>query len=171
MAQDRPGADGLSESRIGSVVSVMRGHYGYAIDREHVEFNPADALVMPCPDEPVRDGHRRDSLEVGVGQRSTLPRAASVTGVSTRCALSAPPSYGCVLNALWDIRRWTGATRGGSVAESHHRGRNWATIAAFTLIIAVNIGEGIDQGFDIWNWILIALGAVFIVQAAYRLRT
>jgi hypothetical protein len=61
--------------------------------------------------------------------------------------------------------------QGGNVAESHHRGRNWATIAAFTLIIAVNIGEGIDQGFDIWNWILIALGTVFIVQAAYRLRT
>jgi hypothetical protein len=61
--------------------------------------------------------------------------------------------------------------QGGNVAESHHRGRNWATIAAFTLIIAVNIGEGIDQGFDIWNWILIALGTLFIVQAAYRLRT
>ena len=57
------------------------------------------------------------------------------------------------------------------MTQSHHRGRNWATIAAFTLIIAVNIGEGIDQGFDIWNWILIALGAVFIVQASYRLRT
>ncbi len=57
------------------------------------------------------------------------------------------------------------------MADPHHRGRNWATIAAFTLIIAVNIGEGIDQGFDIWNWILIALGAVFIVQASYRLRT
>jgi hypothetical protein len=36
---------------------------------------------------------------------------------------------------------------------------------------AVNIGEGIDQGFDVWNLILIALGAVFIVQAAYRLQT
>ena len=36
---------------------------------------------------------------------------------------------------------------------------------------APNIGEGNDQGFDIWKWILIALGAVFIVQAAYRLRT
>jgi site-specific recombinase XerC len=43
VAQDRRGADGLSESRIGSVVSAMRGLYGYAIDREQVEFNPADA--------------------------------------------------------------------------------------------------------------------------------
>ena len=55
----------------------------------------------------------------------------------------------------------------GRVASSRPK---LATIAAFTLIIAVNIGEGIDQGFDIWNWILIAIGAVFIVQAAYRLR-
>jgi site-specific recombinase XerC len=60
---DRLGAEGLSESRIRSVVSALRGLYGYAIDRGHVEFNPADALVMPRPDEPVRDGHRRDSLE------------------------------------------------------------------------------------------------------------
>ena len=57
------------------------------------------------------------------------------------------------------------------MAESHSRVRSWGTVAAFALIIAVNIGEGIDQGFDIWNWILIALGTVFIVQAAYRLRT
>jgi hypothetical protein len=56
------------------------------------------------------------------------------------------------------------------VAESYSRTRGWGTIAAFTLIIAVNIGEGIDQGFDFWNWLLIGLGAVFILQAAYRLR-
>ena len=56
------------------------------------------------------------------------------------------------------------------MAEPHHRGRSRLFILAFTVIIALNIGEGIDQGFDIWNWILIALGAVFIVQAAYRLR-
>ena len=57
------------------------------------------------------------------------------------------------------------------MAESHHRGRQWATIAAFTLIIVVNIGDGIDDGFSVWNWILTALGVVFIVQAASRLRT
>jgi hypothetical protein len=56
-------------------------------------------------------------------------------------------------------------------AESHPRIRQWGVIAAFTLIIVVEIGEGIDQGFDFWNWLLIALGAVFIVQAAYRLQT
>ena len=57
------------------------------------------------------------------------------------------------------------------VAESHSRVRSWGTVAAFALIIAVNIGEGIDEGFDFWNWLLIALGAVFILQAVYRLRT
>ena len=57
------------------------------------------------------------------------------------------------------------------MAESHHRGRSWWTIAAFTLIIAVNIGDGIEDGFSVWNWILIALGVVFIVQAALLLRT
>jgi site-specific recombinase XerD len=60
---DRLGTEGLSESRIRSVVSALRGLYGYAIDHGHVEFNPADALVMPRPDQPAREGLRRDSLE------------------------------------------------------------------------------------------------------------
>jgi hypothetical protein len=60
---DRLGAEGLSESRIRSVVSALRGLYGYAIDRGHVEFNPADALVMPRPDEPAPGGHQRNSVE------------------------------------------------------------------------------------------------------------
>jgi len=37
--------------------------------------------------------------------------------------------------------------------------------------IAVNIGDGIDDGFSDWNWIIVALGVVFIVEAASRLRT
>jgi hypothetical protein len=32
-------------------------------------------------------------------------------------------------------------------AESHPRIRQWGVIAAFTLIV-VEIGEGIDQGFE-----------------------
>lgn len=60
---DRLGAERLSESRIRSVVSALRGLYGYAIDRGHVEFNPADALVMPRPEEPAREERPRDSLE------------------------------------------------------------------------------------------------------------
>ena len=126
---------------------------------------------MPRPDEPVRDGHRHDSLETGVGHPSTLPRAASVTGVSTPMRAERAAVAGCVLNCSLGYETVDWSEQGGNVADTHHRGRNWATIAAFTLIIAVNIGEGIDQGFDIWNWILIALGAAFIVQAAYRLRT
>jgi len=57
------------------------------------------------------------------------------------------------------------------VAESHSHTRRWGTIAAFVLIIAVNIGEGIDMGFDFWNWLLIAIGAAAILQAVYRLPT
>jgi hypothetical protein len=55
---DRLGADGLSESRIRSVISALRALYGYAIERAHVEFNPADGLVMPQADEPAPAGER-----------------------------------------------------------------------------------------------------------------
>jgi hypothetical protein len=47
--------------------------------------------------------------------------------------------------------------------------RSWATIAAFTLIIALTVAEGIDEGFSVWDWLVIALGAVFILQALFRL--
>ena len=47
--------------------------------------------------------------------------------------------------------------------------RNWATVAAFTLIIVLTIVEGVDEGFSVWDWIIMALGAVFIVQALIRL--
>ena len=57
------------------------------------------------------------------------------------------------------------------MAESHSRTRSWGTVAAFVLIIAVNIGEGIDEGFDFWNWLLIAIGVAAILQAVSRLRT
>jgi site-specific recombinase XerC len=39
--------DGLSESRIRSVISALRALYGHAIERGYVEFNPADGLTMP----------------------------------------------------------------------------------------------------------------------------
>jgi hypothetical protein len=84
---------------------------------------------------------------------------------------SPPRPRGCARVADRDIRMPDRSDQGGNVAESHPRSRSWATIAAFALIIAVEIGEGIDEGFDIWNWVLIALGAVFIAQAAYRLQT
>jgi hypothetical protein len=55
------------------------------------------------------------------------------------------------------------------VARSHSRVRNWATVAAFTLIIALTVAEGVDEGFSVWDWLVIAVGAVFIVQALLRL--
>lgn len=48
---DRLVADGLSQSRIRSVVSALRALYGYAIERGQVEFNPVDGLVMSSADE------------------------------------------------------------------------------------------------------------------------
>src|SRR4051812_47148650 len=50
---DRLAADQLSESRIRSVISALRGLYGYAIEQGYAEFNPADALVMPPANEPA----------------------------------------------------------------------------------------------------------------------
>jgi hypothetical protein len=55
------------------------------------------------------------------------------------------------------------------VADTHPRVRSWATIAAFTLIIALTVGEGVDEGFSVWDWLVIAFGAAFIIQAVYRL--
>jgi hypothetical protein len=43
---DRLAAEQLSESRIRSVVSAIRALYGYAIEHGHVEFSPADGLVV-----------------------------------------------------------------------------------------------------------------------------
>lgn len=44
---DRLAEERLSESRIRSVISALRALYGFAIEQGHVEFNPADGLVMP----------------------------------------------------------------------------------------------------------------------------
>ena len=37
------------------------------------------------------------------------------------------------------------------MARSHSRVRNWGTIGAFTLIAALTIGEGVDEGFSFWD--------------------
>ena len=55
------------------------------------------------------------------------------------------------------------------MAEPHPRSRSWATIAAFTLIIALTVVEGIDEGFSLWDWLVMVVGGVFIVQAFARL--
>jgi hypothetical protein len=43
---DRLAADGLSESRIRSVISAVRGLYGYAIEQGYVEVSPATGLLI-----------------------------------------------------------------------------------------------------------------------------
>ena len=55
------------------------------------------------------------------------------------------------------------------MAKSHSRVRNWAVVAAFTLIIALTVVDGVDGGFSVWDWLIIALGVIFIVQALLRL--
>jgi len=55
---DRLGAEQLSEGRIRSVISALRALYAYAIGAGHVEFNPADGLVMPVP---AREGEPRSA--------------------------------------------------------------------------------------------------------------
>jgi Phage integrase, N-terminal SAM-like domain len=63
---DRLAEEDLSESRIRSVVSALRGLYGYAIDHGYAEFNPADGLVMPpsggapSSEEPTREEPTRE---------------------------------------------------------------------------------------------------------------
>jgi MFS superfamily sulfate permease-like transporter len=56
------------------------------------------------------------------------------------------------------------------VAESQSRVRSWGTVAAFTLIIVLTVADGIDEGFSVWDWLIIAAGVVFIVQALLRLK-
>ena len=55
------------------------------------------------------------------------------------------------------------------MANPHSRVRNWGTVAAFTLIIALTVAEGVDEGFSVWDWLVIGVCAVFILQAVSRL--
>ena len=55
------------------------------------------------------------------------------------------------------------------MARSQSRVRNWGTIGAFTLIIAITIGEGVDEGFSLWDWLVMGVCALFILQAVSRL--
>ena len=55
------------------------------------------------------------------------------------------------------------------MANPHSRVRNWGTVAAFTLIIVLTVAEGVDEGFSVWDWLVMVVGAVFIVQALFRL--
>jgi hypothetical protein len=48
---DRLAADGLSVSRIRSVLSAVRALYGYAVDQGHVDFSPAAGVAIPRHDD------------------------------------------------------------------------------------------------------------------------
>jgi hypothetical protein len=50
---DRLAEEGLSESRIRSVISAVRALYGYGIEHGYVEFSPANGLVVPREHEPA----------------------------------------------------------------------------------------------------------------------
>ena len=50
------------------------------------------------------------------------------------------------------------------------RSRDRAFIVAFTVIIAVSIGDVIDEGSDVWDWIVIGICTGFLLQSVYRLR-
>ena len=64
----------------------------------------------------------------------------------------------------------TGSIEGkDDVAEPHSRVRSWGTIAPFSLIIALTVAEGVDEGFSVWDWLVLGFCAVFILQAVSRL--
>jgi integrase family protein with SAM-like domain len=62
---DRLGDEGLSESRIRSVVSALRALYGYAVEQGYAEFNPADGLVMPGAGNDARERTNRFTPPLG----------------------------------------------------------------------------------------------------------
>ena len=45
------------------------------------------------------------------------------------------------------------------------RRQAWLFIAAFGLIVALDIGDAIDEGFDVWNGLVIAVCVAFLVRA------
>jgi hypothetical protein len=55
------------------------------------------------------------------------------------------------------------------MANPDSRVRNWATIGAFTLIVALTVGEGIDEGFSFWDWLVMGVSVAFVLQAVSRL--
>jgi hypothetical protein len=60
---DRLGREGLSESRIRSVISALRALYSHAIDQGFIEFNPADGLTMPSGADAQAEDDQNESGE------------------------------------------------------------------------------------------------------------
>jgi len=59
--------------------------------------------------------------------------------------------------------------RRSAAAESHSRSRSWAFLVAFAFIIAVTIGDMVDEGSSIWNWLTLVVCGGFLLQQIYRL--
>ncbi len=77
---DRLAADGLSESRIRSVISAVRALYGYAIEQGYVELSPATGSLIPSEGRcSRRTGRTRTS-------RTTRPTSAGTDGRGRRVA-------------------------------------------------------------------------------------
>jgi hypothetical protein len=115
---DGLGAEGLSESRIRSVVSALRALFGYAIEHGRAEFNPADALVMPGAEATATaDGPRGRALDTGDwaeeerGRLEEPPRfaedARGFAGEAARVLGDHAATVRDRLGELWDDRpRW-----------------------------------------------------------------
>ena len=48
--------------------------------------------------------------------------------------------------------------------------RHRAFIVAFTVIIALSIGDIIDEGSDLWDWVVIGICTAFLLDSIRRLR-
>jgi hypothetical protein len=90
---DRLVADGLSQSRIRSVVSALRALYGYAIERGQVEFNPVDGLVMSSGDEPEQRVWEEPPAWEAPPAREDLPAREAPPAREDLPAREAPPAW------------------------------------------------------------------------------
>jgi hypothetical protein len=94
---DRLAADGLSVSRIRSVVSAIRALYGYALEQGYVEFSPADSLTIPREGPPGRPREPEPAPEVeearpwASAEPAAPPEPAAPVAPPTPARPAAPP--------------------------------------------------------------------------------
>lgn len=50
-----------------------------------------------------------------------------------------------------------------------NRTRAWLFLIAFSVIGTLTIIEGVNDGFTVLNWVVIALSVVFALQAVYSI--
>ena len=49
------------------------------------------------------------------------------------------------------------------------RTKAWLFVLAFTVILILTIIEGVNDGFTVLNWLVIAVSVVFALQAVWTL--